>query len=122
VSINGVSQVSARPFIGLTSPDFIQRCDTESTDAGVAYRAIIRTRPYIAAGLLNRWGAMTAALLAAANATASIVVKFIRDFGKETTTVTTGLAAVGSETDVIKVFDNLVMSEATTIQVEISDP
>lgn len=121
VSINGISQVSDRPFIGLTSPDFVQRCDTESTDAGVAYRAIIRTRPYIIAGLLNKWGAMTAALLAAANPTATINVKFLRDFGKETTAIQTSLAATGTETDVVKIFDDLVMSDATTIQIELSD-
>lgn len=122
VSVNGISRVSDRPVIGLTAPDFIQRCDTEVVDAGVPYRAIIRTRPYIVAGLLNKWGAMTAALLAAANATASLVVKFIRDFGLEETTITTTLAPVAAETDVIRNFDNLVMSNATTIQVEISDP
>ncbi len=122
VSINGISQVSDRPFIGLTSPDFIQRCDTESTDAGVAFRAIIRTRPYIAAGLLNKWGAMTAALLATSNVSSTLAVSFIRDFGKESTTVSTGLAPTAAEEQVVKVFDDLRMSGATTIQVEFADP
>jgi len=122
VSINGVPRVSDRPFIGLTAPDFIQRCDVETTDAGVPYRAIIRTKPYILAGLLNKWGAMTAALLATANATNNILVKFIRDFGKETNQILTPLAPEGTEDQVIKVFDDLVMSNAATIQVEICDP
>jgi hypothetical protein len=122
VSINGISQVSDRPFIGLTSPDFVQRCDTESTDAGVAFTAIIRTRPYIAAGLLNKWGAMTAALLATSNVSTSLRISFIRDFNMERTTRTTSLAPTATEDQVVKIFDDLVMSGATTIQVEISDP
>lgn len=122
VSIAGVVQVSNRPFIGLTAPDFIQRCDVESTDAGVPYRTVIRTRPYIAAGLLNQWGAMTAALLATANVGSSVVISFIRDFGVESQSRTTNLVPVGAETEVIKAFDDLVISEAVTIQVEIADP
>ena len=114
--------LSERPFIGLTAPDYIQRCDTESTDAGHAYVATIRTRPYLVTGLLGRWGAMSAALLATANASSSVVVKLIRDFGLETKTITTSLAPEGSETQVIKFFDDLAMSEAHSIQVEFTDP
>lgn len=122
VSIDNVVQLSERPFIGLTAPDYIQRCDTESTDAGHAYVATIRTRPYLVTGLLGRWGAMSAALLATANASSSVVVKLIRDFGLETKTITTSLAPEGSETQVIKFFDDLAMSEAHSIQVEFTDP
>lgn len=121
ISVNGIVTLSARPFIGLTSADFIQRCDTGTTDAGTAFVATIRTRPYIVAGLLNRWGAMTGALLATANASLSVVVKFIRDFGLETTQVTTPLAATGSETHVIKRLTSLSMSGATAIQIEFTD-
>ena len=121
VIIDGVSQLSDRPFVGLSDPDFIQRCDVEDTDAGVAYTATIRTKPFFLAGLLQQWGAMNAALLAAANATKSIVVKLIRDYGKETNPITTNLAPVGSEEFVVKAFDNLRMSEATAIQVEFTD-
>lgn len=123
VSVNGIVSISDRPFIGLRSPDFIQRCDVVSTDAGVPYRAILRSRPYLAAGLLNRWGAMTASLLATAQATTTLVVKFIRDFGLEEHQVTTPLAASAlAEAYVIKDFDDLVMSESRAIQFELSDP
>ncbi len=121
VSIDGTSSISNRPVIGLTSPDYLQRCDTESTDAGTAYTGILRTRPYLVTGLLNRWGAMAATLLAASNATPSLIIKLIRDLGVETVQLTTGLAPVGSETFVIKRFDNLAMSDATTIQVEFTE-
>jgi hypothetical protein len=126
VSIAGVTSVSERPFIGIPNPNFIQRCDSESTDAGTAYVATIRTKPYILAGQLNLWGGMLASLMAAANATASVVVKLIRDFGKETNQVTTTLAVdptgPGTETMVFKKLDDLRMSEAKSIQVEFTDP
>lgn len=123
VSINGISSLSERPFIGLTSPDFIQRCDVESTDAGTAYTATIRTRPYLITGLLNRWGAMLATLLATANATSSIKIKFIRDSGLETRTKTVALAASSAaEGFVIKDLDDLAMSDGRMIQIEITDP
>jgi len=120
-TVNGITASYLRPWIGLTSPDFIQRCDTESTDATIAYTATIRTRPFFTVGLLNRWGAMRGALLATANASFSVVVKLIRDMGVETNSITTNLAADGSESLVIKRFDDLVMSNATTLQVEITD-
>ena len=122
VSIDGVVSLSERPFIGLTTPDYIQRCDVEETDAGAPYVAVLRTRPYIVAGLLNRWGAMTAALLATANSSANLVIKFIRDFGLETNQITTDLKPAGSETLVVKTFNDLRMSNATIVQIEFTDP
>jgi len=119
--IDGNTFQSTRPILGLPDPDFIQRGDMGDTDNGQAYIAKIRTRPLFTTGLLNRWGAMTAALLAAASATAQISVKFIRDFGLETNEVITNLAPQATEDYVIKAFDNLVMSSSTGIQVEFSD-
>lgn len=121
VSIDSVSSISERPWVGLSEPDFLQRCDTEDEDAGVAYVATVRTKPYILAGQLNFWGGMMASLLAMANSLYSIKVKFIRDFGLETNTVTTDLAPAASETQVFKVLDDLRMSEAKSIQVEFTD-
>ena len=118
VTISGVTTISERPFIGLTSPDFIQRCDVDSTDAGVAYTAKIITRPYFVTGLLNRWGVMRCSILAAANSSANLTVSLIRDFGVETSqAITMNLAPVAAETFVNKDFDNLVMSQATAIQI-----
>jgi hypothetical protein len=122
VIINGVTQLSDRPFVGLASPNFIQRCDVEATDAGTAYTATIRTRPFFMTGLLQQWGAMSAALLAVTNAAKSLVVKFIRNYGTETNPVTTTLTAPGAELSTIKNFDDLRMSEAICIQVEFTDP
>lgn len=124
VEEDGTLGLGFRPMIGLDTPDYIQRMDSGTTDAGVAYRGIIRTKPYILAGLLNRWGAMAAALLATAISDPSVLlnVKFIRNFGIEENDVTTDFLPVSVEDIVIKQFDNLRMSDVKALQVEFSDP
>ena len=122
VSIDGVSSISQRPFVGLTEPNFIQRCDTEDEDAGDPYVATILSRSYVLAGQLNQFGAMVASILGQANTEYPIDVSFIRDFGKETNTVEdVTFTPVGSETEVFKLLDDLRMSEARAIQVRIRD-
>lgn len=121
--IDGSTSLSVRPFIGLTAPDYIQRCDTQDDDTGVAYTALIRTKPYFLAGLCNKWGERAAALLASANVDARIRVRAIRDFGLGTDDEKeASLAPVGDELYVIKQFDSLRMSEARSIQFEFTDP
>lgn len=112
------------PYAGFNGANKVQVTDVNSTDNGATFQARIVTRPYLVAGLLNRWGAMTAALLAQPNsdATVTIDVKCIRDFGKETNFVNTDFVPDSTETSVIKVFDNLRMSEAKSIQFEFADP
>lgn len=120
----GATLLAHLPYAGFTSPNFIQRCDVGSTDNGTAYRARIVTKPYIVTGLLNKYGAMTAALLAQplSDETMTLDVKLIRDFGKETNYINTDFVPDDQETSVIKVFDNLRMSNAVSLQVEFSDP
>ncbi len=120
----GGTFLSYRPYIGLPCPDCIQRCDVTDLDNDTPYRAHILSKPYILAGLLNKWGAMTGALLAKAtdDASVNIKVKFIRDFGKEENAVNTDLLPEGSESIVNKIFDNLRMSQAYAIQLDITDP
>lgn len=113
--------LSTRPIMGFTALDFIQRGDVMHTDNGEEYIAKIRTRPLFTAGLLNRWGAMTAALLAAADENARIAVRFIRNYGLETNQIITNLAPEADEDYVIKAFDNLIMSSSTGVQIEFSD-
>ncbi len=123
VTIGSSVQLLSRPLIGLASPDYIQRCDTGTDDNGTAYVGTITTRAYVTSGLLSRWGAMTVSLLATATSAGPVLdVSLIRDLGVETTTVTqTGLAPVGSETEVVKDFDSLVMSGARMLSVKVSD-
>ena len=110
------------PYIGISTPNFIQRCDVATSDAGVAYVAVIRTKPFFLAGLLNRWGAMCGTLLAASNAAAGIVVKFIRDYSIETNQKTGSLAPVGTEEYVVVDFDDLDISDNRAVQIEFTDP
>jgi len=120
---SGSVSLTFRPYIGMDSPEFIQRMDSGNTDNGEPYVAKIVTRPYFITGLLNRWGAMTASLLAVPNddPTTQINVKFIRDFGKEESGVITDFVPDVGESLVIKPFDNLKMSSSIAIQVEFSD-
>jgi hypothetical protein len=122
VSIDGVSSISQRPFVGLTEPNFIQRCDTEDEDAGDPYVATIVSKSYILAGQLNQFGAMVASILGQANTDYAIDIAFIRDFGKETNEVEdVTFTPVGSETEVFNLLDSLRMSEARAIQIRIQD-
>ncbi len=124
-TVDGVNAMHDRPFIGLTdggNNDYIQRCDVDVVDAGVGYVAVLRSKPFIASGLLNHWGAMCGAILVSPQATQSLIVKFIRDFGLERNEITTDLAPQASETLVIKTFDSLVMSNNIAMQIEFTDP
>jgi hypothetical protein len=114
--------VTLRPFIGLEGLGLIQRTDTGYDDNGTAYTADIVTKPYTADGTtLNKFGVMAAGLVADANASASIAVKAIRDFGLETLSKTTSLAPSGSEVHVIKTLDSFNFSELSVLQLEFTD-
>lgn len=114
----------ARPFGGYVSPNFIQRWDTGTTDNGVAYKAWIRTKPFFLGGLLQKFGASMASLLAASNATFSLVVNLLVDLGRDTSNlpVTTTLLPDGNEPVTVKNLDALVASEALSITIEFKDP
>lgn len=119
---HGNQVLQDRPFIGLTTPDGIQRCDVGTKDAGIAYNATVVTKPYFLVGILNKWGGMVGGFIATALSGASVIVRLIRDFGVENSApVTVSLAPVGAETQVIPLLDNLRISEAKSIQIMISD-
>lgn len=119
------NQTTDFPFVGLAAPDFVQRCDTGTTDNGTAFTARIVTKAFCWASLLRLWGSLNVGLLATANALGSIRVSLIKDLGVERQPlapgVITSLAPVGSETMVVKPFDNLTLSEMTLTQVELTD-
>lgn len=93
----------------------------------MAYTATIRTKPFLLAGQLNMWGAMVACLMAAANSTYSVMVRLIKDFNAGSVDpgfvqeVTTDLTPVGNEELVMKMLDDLRLSEARAIQIEFTD-
>lgn len=123
VFINGLQTLSNRPYLGFTTPDFVQRSDTGQLDGSTPFIAQIITKPYLAGGLLNRWGTLKAALLAAAASNHYIRVTLIRDFGMETAQYEqfVDLTPTAGESDVIRVFDDLAFSGCTAIQVWVRD-
>ena len=112
-----------RPFIGVTSGDgYALRCDTGNDDNGTAYAALIVTKPYILAGLFNKFGVLAAALLAKAHATAGMLVTLVRDFGlEEPRSASTTLAAVSSEIQVVKQLRELTGSQMYALQLKFAD-
>lgn len=119
-SDNSIS-LSERPFIATNGP-LIARTDVNTTDNGTAYVAKLITRPYVQTGILNWWGVMVGSLLASANLGQSVKVQLIRDWGLETIgPLTVSLSPAVSETYVISILDNLALSHAHAIQVQLSD-
>jgi hypothetical protein len=123
--VDGITTVRKRPFIGLGTPDFIQRCDSETVtdDAGTAYHASITSAPMMLAGLRVLWGTMATGLLASANPGTSVRVSLIKDFGKETQYIDVPLDSSSlNEPFVIKQQDGLVLSESVAMSIQFSDP
>lgn len=123
-----VNALRARPFGGYVSPNFIQRWDVGTTDNGTAFSCRIRSRPFFLTGLLQKWGAFQASVLAVANTTFNVVVKLIPDFGNTllgansgSTNVTTNLVPQSSEPVTVKDLDNLNLSEVRSIMIEFAD-
>jgi hypothetical protein len=113
-----------------TVRDYIQRCDTESTDAytdgdtDASYRGKITSKPFALASLLNQYSVLSGVLLAKASSepTGVICIQAIRDFGKETKMVYAPLYIdMPAETHVIKQLDNLTFAELYTMQISLGD-
>lgn len=118
-----VERLSFRPYIGLINPGGIKRCDVGSTDDGTTYTASITTKPYLMSGLLGQWGGMAASLLGDAidDEAMQMSVSLIRDFGKESNSVTVDFVPESTESVVNAKMDNLDMSQAYAIQVKFQD-
>lgn len=119
------NQTTDVPFIGQTTPEFVQRLDTGVTDNGTTYAATLKSRPLFLAGMLNKFGIIAGALLATADAAGSIILSLVRDEGgagqANTSTAATALAPVASEPQVIKVFDGLAMRELRSLNFILTD-
>ena len=121
---NAARNRSLVPFIGTEGLGLVHRTDTGSDDNGTTYAARIVTKPYALKSLTRKFGVMFGVLLAKAVTGATIDVKVIRDFGLETPTTISAVTfdATASETDVIKLLDNLKGSEMRVAQFEFVDP
>lgn len=125
------------PFIGKerwsvgvnTIRDYIQLCDTGSTDADTdgdtesTYRAMVITKPFALTTLLNQHEIQAGALLAkaASEPNGSVYVKIIRDFGKEELMVPAVLYVDTDETHTIQQLDNINFSELYAMQIALGD-
>jgi hypothetical protein len=117
--------------VGLnTIRDYIQRCDTGGTDAHTtddedsAYRAVVITKPFALAGLLNQHEIKSGALLtkAASEPNGSVFVKLIQDFGLNEKIVDATLyTPTTNETHSIQQLDDLGLAEVTTLQIAMGD-
>lgn len=123
IDANAARSLVLRPFIGLEGLGLIHRCDTGTTDNGVEYSARIVSKPYTPVGILNYFGVLAGALMMKAVSSVTLAVKAIRDFGLETLTLT-GITSTptASETQVMRVLDNLSFSHLQTVQFEVVDP
>lgn len=121
--INASQNMALVPFIGksviVANTNSIQRCDTGTTDDGVAYTARVRTRPYFLTNILNRNGALAAAVLGLADS--KILVRVVRDFGTETLEFSADMTPPGSETHAIAQLDNFNVAELFAMQIEFAD-
>lgn len=120
-------EFTLRPLIGKetwdASTDLVQLCDTGSTDAGTSFRGRVKTKPFMWAGLMNHSEILAGAILtnAAEDEDDTIHVRVTADYGTNTDIVSTDMNPEGSEDHVIKQLDDLKMSEAYVLQLEIGD-
>ena len=124
IETNAARSLKLVPFIGLEGLSLVHLCDTGTTDNSVAYTATIRTKPYWLKSILQKFLVHAAGLIAKAVASSQVTLKCIRDFEAETTTTITdiSLAAAGTETNIIKILDELEGSEMSVVQFEFTDP
>lgn len=122
--VTGITSLHYRPYAGFDSPHLILRCDIGNNDNGDTYVGLIRTKPYILAGLLNRFGVMAGALFAKTLDDPEVMMQItvIRDFGVDTNSVETDFLSNDDGDAVNKRFDDLIMSNAYAIQFEFADP
>lgn len=122
---DGVARtIVLKPFIGKadTLNAHIQMLDSGDDDNGTEYVAHIITRPYILAGLTNKFGIRAGALLAKANVDTTVRVILTADFGLEQSeSRDVRLDPHDDEETVIKQIDNLYLTSLYSLQIEFTD-
>lgn len=124
VTVGGLNGLSYRPFIGLVTPFFVQRCDVGDIDHLTDYTPLLITRPQLLPTVMEQWGVLSGTLVAGANATRTLKVQVIKDMGIETNpavAVSVPLVAAGAETIVVRDMDDLVISEMRMVQVKVTE-
>ncbi len=117
-----------KPFIGTvgalgtTTNATIRRCDTGTTDDGANYEATLTTAPIMSAGQLNRFGTLSAGIIAMPANGVTITLAQERNFsGVEDRISHIDLTPAASETEVIKTADNSGLTDIQALQVTLAD-
>jgi hypothetical protein len=101
----GAARSSKRtPYISLNSGTLLRLDGSANTDAGTAFQAYIRSKPWVF-GTLSRLKRLMEAVIVAKASSSTLTQSVIKDFGASTATSTVSLAAAGSETHVRKKYD-----------------
>jgi hypothetical protein len=109
--------------------DLWQRCEVGNTDAFTTgdtvayYHGVIKTKPYTAGGLFNKFGLMTGAVVAEASPEAIVTVRALKNFNADLSdeadiSLTPSDAA---ETTVIRELEDLGLAEITALEIEYGD-
>ncbi len=106
---------------GASATGTIRQQDTGTTDDGTAYAATLTSAPVMAAGQLNRFGTLSAGVVAMAASAVTVVLGQSRDFGAIEKNATIDLTPAASESEVIKTADNSGFASIRALQVSLSD-
>lgn len=111
------------PYIGQSgAASILWKLDTAATDdAGAAFQAYVKTKPYALAGITRNCGLSPGQLVAKSASGVTITLTIDRDFGLATRTATCSLTAAASETRVVRKFDAADESGAAVVQFQIGD-
>lgn len=123
-TLGATMSLDLKPYTGTrTSNKFLLKYNTsDKDDAGTAYQSLLTTRPILPDGALGyNYKVEEANLLGKVNATDTITVTAVRDFGAESRAGTTGLAAVGSETRTQRRVENTDFEGGGVFQYTIGD-
>lgn len=124
VNDNAARNLTLVPLIGVSQGGAakILRLDTGTTDDGTAFFATVVTRPYMLAGILNKFGVMAGAVLAKAASGVTLFMRAIRDFGVETSDANeVDLTPVASEDQVVRLIPDYRMATMAAFQLEFGD-
>lgn len=94
--------------------------DVGETDNGVVYRAFLTTRPWALGAVYQKFGVMSAVLVATASR-ATVLVQLVRNLGVETLERSVSLSAENGEPYVVRPLDSLSLSGLNLLQFGLGD-
>jgi hypothetical protein len=108
------------PYVGNAAPLLLRQDGTLNTDAGTAYPAFLRSKPFTG-GTLRRRKRILEAYLVAKAGPATVTQTLTKDFGAGSATSSQSLVATGTETRVRKFFDATDIADLIALQVTLGD-